>query len=68
MATVNVQPMPQSYRNISTRFRPGAPPIFPDGKYTAEDLELARELFKALDPESQEWYRRGGGRSLFEGL
>lgn len=61
MGTVNIQPMPMSYRELK-RFRPMPPPIFPDGPPTDDDIELARELFQALDPESQEWYRRGGSR------
>jgi len=61
MATVNVQPKPESYRKYG-RFVPGPPPIFTDGDPTPADVELARELFKALDDDSKRWYRhRSGG-------
>lgn len=44
------------------------PPIFTDGPATEEDVELARELFEALDEESKEWYGGRGSGGLFEGL
>lgn len=63
---VNIAPLPLAYRSISNRFRPKHPPIFQgDGEPTDADIELARELFLELDPESQEWYR---GCGAFEGL
>lgn len=68
MSRVEIIPMPQKRREISSKYRPIPPPIFPDGEPTDEDRELARELFKALDSESQEWYRRCGSRTLFDGL
>ena len=66
MATVNVRPMPEGYHKISMRLRPGIPPIFPDGLPTPADLELAKDLFRALDDESKAWYRRNS--SLFSDL
>lgn len=68
MAKVDIKPMPQGYRKISAKYRPQYPPIFPDGTPTDDDIVLARELFAALDEESQEWYRRGGRSRLFEGI
>ena len=65
MATVNVMPLPQSYRTLPKWLRPGHPPICPDGDPTAADIALARALFAELDPESQEWYR---GAGIFAGL
>lgn len=61
MAIVNVAPMPESYRKIPKRLWPGIPPIFegPDPR-TDADVELARALFRELDPESQDWYGRSG--------
>ncbi len=64
MATVNVSPMPRSYLEIPKHLRPGIPPIFPDGEPTPADIALARELFAALDPESQELYCRHGRKFL----
>jgi hypothetical protein len=61
MATVSIRPLPMGYREILPRFRPQHPPIF-DGEPTAEDVALARELFEALDLESQQWY--GGSEFL----
>ena len=60
MATVNIKPMPATYRSIPEKFRPCHPPVFPDGKPSAEDVELARELFRELDEESKAWYGRTG--------
>lgn len=57
MATVNVHPIPSDYHKISQRFRPMPAPIFSDGDPTPADIELARELFLALDLESQRRYR-----------
>lgn len=62
--TVSIKPMPESYRRIKKKiYRPLAPPIFidcgPNGP-TPEEIELARELFKILDEESKDWYRRNG--------
>ena len=57
MATVNIVPMPLYWRGKSSKYRPMPPPIFPEGPATEDDIELARELFKALDEESQAWYR-----------
>lgn len=66
MTTINIKPMPESYRTISKKYRPTHPPIFTDyDKVTLQDIELARELFKLLDQESQDWYGRNG---IFEGL
>lgn len=65
MTTVCIKPMPESYRKISKKYRPGHPPPFQDigpGGVTAADRELARELFLILDEESKEWY--GGQRFL----
>lgn len=70
MTEINIKPMPESYRKISKKFRPGHPPlsIFTDcgpGGPTPEEIELARELFKLLDDESKDWWGRHG---IFEGL
>lgn len=69
MAIVTLRPMPHAYREIPNKFRPQHPTIF-DGDPTPADIALARELFEALDPDSQEWYRGGSafcdcGRGLF---
>lgn len=58
--TVTLQPMPRAYLKYSPKFRPGHPPIFPDGDPSQEDIDLARALFLELDPESQEWYGKAG--------
>lgn len=63
MANVCVRPMPAALRAMK-RFRPMAPPIF-DDEPTPADIALARELFLALDAQSQEWYSRC---SIFAGL
>lgn len=68
MSRVEIIPLPESWRKIPRKYQLRHPPIFPDGEPTAEDIELACELFKALDSESQEWYRRCGSRTLFDGL
>ena len=64
MTICTVKPMPEAYRRIKKKiYRPMHPPIFLDidpGGLTAEDWELARELFSILDEESKEWYRRSG--------
>lgn len=57
MATVNITPLPAGYLTIPRRLWPGTTPIF-DGEPTPADRELARELFAALDPDSQAWYAR----------
>lgn len=67
MAEVCIRPMPVGYRKIPMRLRPHYPPIFQGGEPTEDDRQLARELFLALDSESQAWYRRGGSK-LFDGL
>jgi len=56
MANVSIQPVPASYRAIPRWLWPQHPPIF-DGQPTEADWDLARELWAALDPESQGWYR-----------
>jgi hypothetical protein len=66
--TVRIHPMPEWCRKVKSIYRPVAPPIFVDcGKDgpTPEEIELARELFKILDVESQEWYQRWG---FFKGV
>jgi hypothetical protein len=70
MIEVTILPMPDRYRKIPARLRPGVPPVFsgcPEGGPTPEDIELARALFGALDAESQDWYR-SNCPSLFAGL
>jgi hypothetical protein len=63
MATVNFVPLSNFWRGKSLKFSPMPPPIYQDGPATKDDIALARELFQALDPESQEWYRfHGYGR------
>lgn len=56
MATVTIRPIPAGFLKFSRRVWPGHPPIFTDGEPTEADRELARELFAALDPDSQAWY------------
>ncbi|WP_332747557.1 hypothetical protein [Hydrogenophaga sp.] len=51
---VDIQPMPAWARK--TKFHTGPPPIFPGGRPTPEDVELALALFQELDPASQRWY------------
>ena len=67
--TVTIIPMPERYREIPKKYRPGTPPIFTyaEGEKgrSPEDVQLARELWKLLDEESQEWY---GRRGIFEGI
>ena len=59
--TVTIRPMPERYRSIPARYRPGHPPIFTDcPEPSRENIELARELFKLLDEESKEWFGYGG--------
>ncbi len=58
--TVAISPMPQKIREIPERWRPGPPPVFPDGKPTDAERALARDLWRALDLESRRWYYRGG--------
>ena len=63
MSIVSVKPMPESYRSISKKYRPGHPPIFTDcgpAGPTPEEIEMARELFALLDDESKDWYGRNG--------
>lgn len=67
MVDVVIKPMPLAWRKIPVRLRPCTFPIFPDGEPTDADRELARELFQALDPESQDWYRHYCP-ALFAGL
>ncbi len=62
MSAVNVRPLPTWARK--TKYKPLPPPIF-DGDPTPADRALARELFLALDRESQAWYARC---STFDGL
>lgn len=56
MATVNIQPLSDWARKITPWLRPMPPPIFTDGEPTRADRELALELWRALDRESQAWY------------
>ena len=58
MTTVRIIPLHRWARKVPWRLRPIIPPIFPDEFPTEADKDLAYELFLALDPESQEWYRR----------
>lgn len=53
---VTINPLPQWSRELPERLRPMHPPIFGIDTPTADDIELARELFAALDPESRRWY------------
>lgn len=64
---VSITPLPAWARKLDPRLRPMHPPIFPgDEDPTQADIDLARELFQALDGESQDWYRRQA--RIFEGL
>jgi hypothetical protein len=53
---VEINPVPVWCRKFSRRLWPGHPPVF-DGEPTAADLEEARALYLALDPQSQWWLR-----------
>ena len=58
---VSIKPMPENFRKIPAKWLPMCPPIFKNcGKSgpTKADIELARELFKILDEQSKDWYRR----------
>ncbi len=64
MTVVCVNPMPEKFRAIPKKWLPGCPPIFKEcgsGGPSEDDKALARELFKALDPQSQEWYLQNTG-------
>lgn len=67
MTNINIIPMPLWMRSIRRTLWPLPPPVFPDGAPSPEDQLLARELFRALDHESKQWYQRGGSK-LFAGL
>lgn len=56
--TVTIRPMPESFKKFSMKYRPSPPPVFPDGDPTAKDRKLAKSLFKVLDADSKNWYRR----------
>ena len=58
MSTVNVTPLSPALRATPARYRPGFPPLFPDGDPTPADIELARDLFLLLDAASKAWYSR----------
>ena len=68
MTKVIVSPMPEKFKNIPKKWRPGHPPVFfdapPEGASEA-DIQLARELYLLLDEESKDWY---GHHGIFEGL
>jgi len=70
MTIINIKPMPESYRKIPKKWRPGHPPVSifencgPRGP-TPEEIEEARELFKLLDEESKDWW---GRRGIFKDL
>ncbi len=57
--TVNLSPLPHTIRAIPARWRPLPPPIF-SGAPSDADRELARALWRALDPDSRRWYWRAG--------
>ena len=61
MTEILIKPMPLWMRTTPERLWPRTPPIFsdlgPEGP-TDADRELARELFRALDEQSQKWYGR----------
>lgn len=62
MTTVNIKPMPESYKKIKPLYRPGIPPIFTnidECGITEQDRQCARELFALLDDESKNWYTHG---------
>ncbi len=63
--SVTIKPMPAAYREIPVRLRPMPSAIF-ENDPTPDDIALARELFLALDAESQSWYRKAS--HLFDGL
>jgi hypothetical protein len=63
---VNLQPVPFEMRKISPKYWPGVPPIFVE-PFDQGDKELARRLFRELDPASQWWYWRNDN-GLFSDL
>jgi hypothetical protein len=57
---VVIKPIPEKYRSIPKKWRPGIPPVFPNCRKsgpTPAEIALARELFGILDEESKDWYR-----------
>jgi hypothetical protein len=57
VATVNIIPIPDGFRQHPERWWPCYPPIF-EGEVTDEDRRLAYELWKVLDAPSKRWYVR----------
>lgn len=53
---VHVVPLSAAARVLPARLRPLPPPIFPSGEPSADDRDLARELWRELDDESRAWY------------
>jgi len=53
---VHIEPLPLWCRTIPHRLWPQHPPLWLDGAPTPEDLDEARLLLAALDPESRLWY------------
>ncbi len=49
--SVNIEPLAEWARQVSRRWRPMHPPVFPDGPPTRADVELALELIGELDGE-----------------
>ena len=52
--------LPRFYikRKISRKYWQGTPPLWPNGEPTADDIELARDLYRCLDPHTRDWYGR----------
>jgi len=58
-ARVHMEPLPELLHPFR-KFWPMHAPIFKGcwpGGPTETDYEVAREIFKLMDPKSQEWYR-----------
>lgn len=60
---VDIHPLSSWARQA--KYRPGPPPVFPDGDPAPADLALALALFDELDADSQAWY---GGRAFADRL
>lgn len=59
MTKVFIEPMSAKIKSLPKWLRPGIPPVFQDideEGVTEDDRQLARELFMALDEESQDRY------------
>ena len=60
MPTPEFKILPRFYieKKISRIYWQSPPPLWRDGDPSPNDIELARELFRELDPFTREWYGR----------